>query len=157
MLDSTKTIQGYATYYEYARSGETIQIIFTPDGYTTYGSYVPACVLRRQIYTHKEKRRWVTMRLKATTSATETITDTDTYVTDRIKYISDNTFKHLQKYSELHSKYKLVNTVVVVEVSKKDLDDIASRKTPTKVIHRINQSRIAMKFPTKLINVKEVV
>jgi hypothetical protein len=41
----------------------------------------------------------------------------------------------------------MVGKPMFVEVSKKDLTDVSTGKTPTKVIYRIGQTRSAQGFP----------
>jgi len=58
MLDNTKDVQGVGVYAEFRKPGATMQIIITPDGYTTDGKEVPANLFRRVVTPASPKKQW---------------------------------------------------------------------------------------------------
>jgi hypothetical protein len=52
--------------------------------------------------------------------------------------------------------WTLVQKPILVEVSRKDYDSIRARKTPTKLLYRVYQSRKALGFPEDLIQTATV-
>jgi len=144
MLDKDKEVQGVAVYAEFARENATTQIIVTPDGYDNDGLEVTATIIRRTITATTPKKQWKFSQL-ASTGAQEFSTK-DEYVEYRMRYATV-LFDQLSR-----GDWKLVKKPILIEISKKDYDSIKLRKTPTKIIYRISQSRLALDFPAELIN-----
>ena len=145
MLDKDKEVQGVAVYAEFARSGATTQIIITPEGYTNGGVKVPASIIRRTVTDTTPKKQWKFSRLANTDLRVHSDADKVPYSDDRMKY-ARTLFDQL-----LSGSWALVKQPVLIEASKKDYDDIQISKTPTKMIYRISQSRVALDFPADLI------
>jgi hypothetical protein len=148
MLDKDKAVQGVAVYAEFARENATTQIIISPDGYMSEGSLVPATIIRRTITTHTPKKQWKFSRLSRMDANTSLADEAacDAYVEERMTY-AGTLFDQL-----LRGGWSLVKKPILVEVSRKDLDNIYLSKTPTKMIYRISQSRIALDFPAEILN-----
>ena len=146
MLDREKRVQGYATYFEFAKPNGTIQLVLFPDAYSSSGHMTPAHAYWRQVDTWKPKRQWKRHRL-ATTVQDLVSDETQLLILANEKLLS-LTFLLKPVFA---SGYQLVGKPLVVEISSKDIDDINERKTPTKVIHRVQQSRIASGFPADLV------
>ena len=58
MLDKEKKVQGIAVYAEFRRAGQTMQLIVTPDTYTTTGNLVPMNLIRRVVTKDTPKKQW---------------------------------------------------------------------------------------------------
>jgi hypothetical protein len=145
MLDKEKAVQGVAVYGEFSRRGATTQMIITPDGYTSNGTMVPATVIRRTITTHTPKKAWKFSRLATAEVISGLEPVKEDYAAHRLRYAS-SLFDQL-----LSGGWTIVRKPVLVEMSRKDADDINQMKTPTKMIYRISQSRTALDFPEDLI------
>jgi hypothetical protein len=65
---------------------------------------------------------------------------------DRMRYAS-NLFDQIMR-----GDWLLVSDPILVEVSKTDLDAIRQSKTPTKLLYRITQSRLAKGYPAEIVN-----
>jgi hypothetical protein len=160
MLDKDKDVQGVATYYEFrkevATSGTpyaaTTMLFVTPDGYAEDGRHVPASLYRRVVTHYSPRKQW---RMSSLSYADESMKETGVptpvsqseveQTGDRRLQYADGLFRSL-----LDGGWNLVKEPLHVEVSKKDLADVAVYKTPSKIVYRINQSRAAKGFPTNL-------
>lgn len=160
MLDKDKAVQGYVIYAEFRTPAEisnaqTRQVFFTPDGFTTSGTFVPMRAHYRTVAATSPRKQWST-----TTTNSRDVAEvleaadmgeyyslapfTEEWAHSRL-IIIHRYFDHMMSYN-----WKPVGTPLVVEASKHDMDDIAAIKTPTKIIYRINQSRTAAGFPAEL-------
>ena len=145
-MDMDKAVQGVAVYAEFARNGATTQIIVTPDGHTNEGVLVPATIIRRTVTEHTPKKQWKFSRLPSATVDAPTNDEAKAeYADSRMKYAT-TLFDQL-----LRGDWQMVKSPVLIEASKKDYDSIYLSKTPTKMIYRISQSRVALDFPDNLI------
>lgn len=149
-MDKEKAVQGVAVYAEFARSGATTQVIITPDGYNTEKVRVKAQIIRRTITENTPKKQWRFAKLADTDLRIHSDSDKAPYADSRLRYAS-SLFDQL-----LSGGWSIVKNPILVEVSKKDLDDISVSKTPTKMLYRISQSRTALDFPAELINTSAV-
>jgi hypothetical protein len=146
-MDQTKDVQGVAVYAEFARPDATTQIIITPDGYDNFGRLIGVSVVRRTVTAANPKKPWRFSTLDAETR-TEGLDDSDkdSYCARRMATPS-SLFDQL-----IAGDWKMVNVPILIEVSKKDLDDIGTKKTPAKFLYRVGLSRTALGFPAALIN-----
>lgn len=145
-MDTEKSVQGVGVYAEFARNNATTQVIIVPDGYNTAGSLVKSSIIRRTVTTHTPKKQWKFTKLsnsEIVSPANEA--EREQHVDDRMTYAS-TLFDQL-----LRGDWELIKQPVLIEVSKKDYDSIYESKTPTKMMYRISQSRIALDFPADLI------
>lgn len=156
MLDKDKPVQGYVIYAEFQRAGATRQIFFTPDGYTTLGRFVPMRAHYRTVSEAWPRKQWKTTISspkdiifaldRAEAGEVEALTKLDTrWAEDRITPLVSGYLTQINTQA-----WEMVGSPLIVEASKQDMDDIHSYKTPTKIIYRINQSRIAAGFPAEL-------
>lgn len=151
MLDKEKEVQGVAVYAEFRKLGSTMMVLITPDGYTTTGTTVSATVFRRILTRHTPKRQW---RTSAMTWAAINKRDALPITTrEQRDEMADERLQWSTALLDgiLNGGWEMVAKPILVEVSKVDLDAIASGKTPTKVIYRITQSRTALGYPTEVI------
>jgi hypothetical protein len=146
-MDMDKDVQGVGIYAEFARNDATTQIIVCPDGYDNTGRLIGLSVVRRVITAKNPKKPWRFTILEAE-SGGGTIMDTekDSYCAKRMA-VPATLFDQI-----LAGDWKMVGEPILLEVSKKDLDDIGVKKTPTKLLYRAMQSRSALGFPENLIN-----
>ena len=148
VTDTTKSVQGFAMYAEFInntpgpKNGNVFQLFFTPDGVSELGQFVGAHVYGRELSKDKPKRQW------RTASLLPGLVDSD----------GQNTGEHRRTRVETPSGIRsmirnlatftyIVQEPFFVEVSKSDLDAIASGKPLTKVIYRIGETRKAKGFP----------
>lgn len=155
MLTKDQPVQGYVIYGEFTRGGHTRQIFFSPDGYTSHGSFVGMKAHYRTVSAEMPRKQWkitsthsnpVSKILAAAESGEPVVLDefTEEWAENRLvpvtSYLNDLILRGWQ----------MVGTPLVVEASKQDMDDIAALKTPTKILYRIKQSRAAAGFPAEL-------
>lgn len=145
----TKDVQGTALYLEFTRSygtsSGTLMMLFTPDGFAEDGTQVNASLYRRVVTSYAPKRQWRNTALKGIDLA-RALPKGDDF---RRKRLAEERLLGLTSLFEqvTNQGWTLTKQPVIIEVSKRDLTDIAARKTPSKVIYRINQSRKALAFP----------
>lgn len=151
MLDRESRVQGYATYFEFARANYTIQIVIIPDAYSSTGHLAPAFAYWRQVDSGKPKRQWKQHRLVGLSP--EVVNGSVPLDEAKITEIANARALSLNFLFDPIQKrgFELVNKPLVVQISSKDIDDVNARKTPNKVIHRVQQSRIASGFPADLV------
>jgi hypothetical protein len=153
-MDITKPVQGIAVYGEFARSNATTQVIITPEGYDSNGKEVSMNVIRRTVTDSSPRKQWRFSTLaKVSAGIMEQIASgksmeqaKEDYCDERFRYASA-LFDQL-----LRGDWTLVGEPLLIEVSKIDLDNISEGKTPTKLLYRVTQSRIAKGYPTDLVN-----
>lgn len=145
MLDKDRAVQGIGIYAEFSRPRQTVQVVIVPDGFDSDGHQVSASVIRRQITDTTPKKQWKFASLPA--SGQEVVDDDARllYAESRLRY-SSGLFDQL-----IGGNWTLVEKPILVEVSRKDYDLIRARKTPTKLLYRVYQSRKALGFPEELI------
>jgi hypothetical protein len=150
MLDKDRAVQGIGVYAEFARPRQTVQIVIVPDGFDNDGHQVSASVIRRQITDVTPKKQWKFANLPAIGATTIPTDEILNYSEGRLRY-SSGLFDQL-----VAGGWTLVQKPILVEVSRKDYDSIRARKTPTKLLYRVYQSRKALGFPEDLIQTATV-
>lgn len=153
-MDITKPVQGIAVYAEFARSNATTQVIITPDGFDSNGNEVSMNIIRRTVTDSSPRKQWRFSTLAAADPipqivATRGVGETEAkelYCDERMRYAS-TLFDQIMR-----GDWTLVGEPLLIEVSKIDLDNVREGKTPTKLLYRITQSRVAKGFPTDLVN-----
>jgi hypothetical protein len=139
---------GKALYLEFRNDGLTQQVLFTPEGITTSGKYVPLTTYRRRISALAPRKAWRQMST-AFRSETDPITNklvplgkehASATIPDRVGY-TDGLFAQL-----LNSSWQLHVKPITVEVTSDDLEDVRLGKTPYKILARITRSRRALNF-----------
>lgn len=157
MIDKDKAVQGYVIYAEFTRMGFTKQIFFTPDGFTLDGSFVPMRAHYRTVSADTPRKQWKTSTAlygydavkdavfnAAHGSPYDPSIFTQEWANERLRFV-ESYISHLAGYG-----WEMVQFPLVVEASRLDLDEVKAFKTPTKIIYRINQSRVAAGFPAEL-------
>jgi hypothetical protein len=147
MLDTEKDVQGVALYAQLHKPGAMAQLLITPDGYDESGEKIYASLYRRIVTEATPKKQWRSSLIR-----TKDVEGYDFEVShDRERFAEERLNFAVQLFDSLLSgKWELHKEPIYLEVSKKDLTDIRSAKTPTKLMYRINQSREAMGFETEI-------
>lgn len=146
MLDKDKKVQGIAVYSEFIREGQTMQLIITPDAYTTDGRLMPMTIVRRVVTNITPKAQWKIIS-NGSIDATTEISDFEkaTFMEGRSRNIA-RIFDDL-----IRQNWKIENRPILIEMSRHDADDISKSKTPNKIIYRIHISRKALGFSESLV------
>lgn len=140
-------VVGKALYLEFRRGGQTQQIIFTPEGRSASGQYVPITTYRRQISADNPRKTWKQMStmFKSEMNPDGSLVQLGkehalSTVQDRIGY-TDNLFTQL-----VARGWALYKQPIAVEVTPEDLNDVRAAKTPYKILGRVTRSRRAYNF-----------
>lgn len=153
-MDVTKPVQGVAVYAEFARSNATTQVIITPDGFDSNGNEVTMAIIRRTVTDTSPRKQWRFSSLVAADPIMQIVVTRglsmeqakEVYCDERMRYAS-SLFDQIMR-----GDWTLVGEPLLIEVSKIDLDNVRESKTPTKLLYRITQSRVAKGYPTDLVN-----
>lgn len=148
MLDKEKKVQGIGVYAEFRRAGQTMQMIVTPDAYTTTGELVPMTFIRRVVTKITPKKQWKISAIRdngfrSMVEAGTTISDMEKelFTEGRMAYAAHH-FDDIVRQG-----WTLEQKPILVEVSRHDADDLSKNKTPNKIIYRVHISRKALGFP----------
>lgn len=141
ITDPEKKVQGTALYVEFKNEYQQIfQMFITPDGWSEHGSFAVSRAYYRRLSESQPKKQWKTQALQRGLVDSLTGATSEAHREERLL-----TLAWIMKRVSISSV--IVGKPFFVEVSQKDLTDIAQGKTPTKVVHRINQTRIALSYP----------
>lgn len=143
MLDKDNPVQGFAVYLEVAKPDSVQQVFLIPKGYDSMGRLCDERYFYREVNVAFKKSLWRMANLPKAPTVSSSNPDEDVYT--RLAVLLD-----WLGVSREDSGYSLVGKPLVVEVSRLDFDDIINNKTPTKLIYRINQSRIGAGFPVEV-------
>lgn len=148
MLDKDKKVQGIGVYAEFRRAGQTMQLIITPDAYTTTGELIPMTLIRRVVTKDTPKKQWKNSVFRDNgfvemVKAGTTIQDSEKelFTEGRMRYATHHFDEIVRQGWTLEQK------PILVEVSRHDADDLSKGKTPNKIIYRVHISRKALGFP----------
>lgn len=149
MLDATKDVQGITLYTEFRKPGAMMQILITPDGYAVDGKEVSASLYRRVTTPATPKKQWRNSNLswRAITDLNgEALADgaKEQFTENRLSFATQ-LFDGIK-----NGGWQMTKEPILIETSKKDLDDVRSGKTPNKLMYRINQTRTALGFPAEI-------
>lgn len=141
ITDPEKKVQGTALYVEFKNEYQQIlQMFITPDGWNELGNFAVSRAYYRRLSVSQPKKQWKTQALQ------RNLVDPVTGITSEA-----HREERLLTLSWFMKRVSISSTIVgkpfFVEVSQKDLTDITQGKTPTKVVHRINQTRTALSYP----------
>jgi hypothetical protein len=141
VTDPDKKVQGTALYVEFKNEyHQIVQMFITPDGTDENNRFVVGRAFYRRLSMSQPKKQWKIQALKRGLLHPERAVADEAYREERIDGLA-----FLLKRVSMSST--IVGKPFFVEVSKKDLVDINAGKTPTKVVHRIGQSRTALNYP----------
>jgi len=152
MLDKEAKVQGVAVYAEFARAGETTQMLITPDCYTSTGTLTPMAIHRRVVTPASLKKQWRSTSLrheqvKEYLAVGVKLEDekTSDFTENRMRY-SFSFFDEMLRHG-----WVIRQEPILVELSKFDADDLAKGTTPSRVLYRVGISRKALGFPKELV------
>ena len=154
-----KEVQGVALYLEFRKTHQTIQVIITPDGYDTNGTFVSAKFFRRLLTTAQPKKRWKAFNLNQRSLLKNKLEGgevSDELMAELVAGRLDGIYDYMN--SLVRGGYKLVkDKPLYIELSKEDFSSIRMGETPVKVINRIKSTRTAFGFPTEVIDLPAAV
>lgn len=153
-MDITKPVQGIAVYAEFARSNATTQVIITPDGFDSNGNEVSMNIIRRTVTDSSPRKQWRFSTLPTVVSVPEMVATRGVLLEEAKELYCDERMRYASTLFDqiMRGDWTLVGEPLLIEVSKIDLDNVREGKTPTKLLYRITQSRIAKGYPTDLVN-----
>ena len=151
---------GKALYLEFRKGVNTAQIILTPEGILSDGTYVPVSTWRRQISTWSPKKPWrvyqagspefIERRNTAVASDKAIPQELDADLAKQIGFdlLSDlsETLNNLY-----NSDWKLFERPIVLDFSQEDLANTKAWETPSALVRRILRARKELGFPDELI------
>jgi hypothetical protein len=141
ITDPEKKVQGTALYVEFKNEYQQIlQMFITPDGWNELGNFAVSRAYYRRLSLSQPKKQWKTQALQRSLVDPVSGTTSEAHREERLLTLS-----WFMKRVSISST--IVGKPFFVEVSQKDLTDITQGKTPTKVVHRINQTRTALSYP----------
>jgi hypothetical protein len=141
ITDPEKKVQGTALYVEFKNEfNQIFQLFITPDGWNEYGNFSVARAYYRRLSVSQPKKQWKIQSLQRGLVDSVTGVTSEAHREERLL-----TLAWIMKRVSISST--IVGKPFFVEVSQKDLTDVSNSKTPTKVVHRINQTRIALSYP----------
>jgi hypothetical protein len=149
MLDKEKKVQGIAVYAEFRRAGQTMQLIVTPDAYTTEGNLVPMTLIRRIVTKETPKKQWKNSTLRGGIDLNEMVTGKITLTDLEKSDFAETRMRHATHFFDqiVSQGWTIEQRPILVEVSRHDADDLIKGKTPNKIIYRVHISRKALGFP----------
>lgn len=156
MLEKEKDVQGVAVYAEWAKARCLLQVIITPDGYTeSSNEFVQASMYRRITTAEKPKQQWKASSLEHDKrdeyGPLLPLTDEETS-----QYAERRLSKTIEWFDRMIvGGWEIVKEPLLIEVSKKDMDDIRLGKTPSKFMYRVDLVRKTLEFPRPLKNEEE--
>jgi hypothetical protein len=149
MLDATKDVQGIALYAEFRKPGAMMQLIITPDGYAVDGKEVAASLYRRVTTPLTPKKQWrnssLSWRAISELAGVELDNDKKEAFAEKRLSFATQLFDGI-----VNGGWALTKEPLLIETSKKDLEDVKAGKTPNKLLYRINQTRDAVGFPAEV-------
>jgi hypothetical protein len=149
MLDATKDVQGIALYTEFRKPGAMMQILITPDGYAVDGKEVSASLYRRVTTPATPKKQWRNSNL-----SWRAITDLngEALADDAKENFTENRLGFATQLFDgiKNGGWQMTKEPMLIETSKKDLEDVKVGKTPNKLLYRINQTRTALGYPAEI-------
>jgi hypothetical protein len=153
MLNKEAKVQGIAIYAEFRKPGETMQLLLTPDAYTTTGELMPMNLVRRVVTPETPKKQWRNSVLQ-NAPLRELLEKGVTNLADENKdEFAEMRMRHALTYFDriVAGGWVIEQKPILLEMSKHDADDLAKGKTPNKLIYRIGISRKALGFRENLV------
>lgn len=146
----TKVI-GKALYLEMRNGQYTMQLIMTPEGFTTTNKLVPMTIYRRRISKVQPRKTW--KQVSAHTApecdasgkiAQYSLAQAQLSAKDKLSF-TDSIFNQL-----IMQGWTLFKQPIVVEVTPEDMDEVRVGKTPYKILGRITRCRRTLGFGEEL-------
>ena len=146
----TKVI-GKALYLEMRNGAHTMQLVMTPEGFTSTNKLVPMTVYRRRISKIQPRKTW--KQISAHTApecdasckiAQYSLEQALLVSKDKLSF-TDSIFNQL-----IMQGWTLFKQPIAVEVTPEDMDDVRLGKTPYKILGRITRCRRTLGFGEEL-------
>ena len=146
----TKVI-GKALYLEMRNGVHTMQLVMTPEGFTSSNKLVPMTVYRRRISKIQPRKTW--KQISAHTApecdasgkiAQYSLEQALAVSKDKLSF-TDSIFNQL-----IMQGWALFKQPIAVEVTPEDMDDVRLGKTPYKILGRITRCRRTLGFGEEL-------
>lgn len=156
MLEREKEVQGIAVYAEWAKPNALLQVIITPDGYTeSSNEFVQSSMYRRITSTDKPRQQW-----RASSLAHDKHDEYSLLLPLTDEEAPAYAERRMRRTTEWFDKmliggWEIVKEPLLIEVSRKDMDDIRLGKTPSKFMYRVDLVRKTLGFPRPLKNEEE--
>lgn len=140
-------VTGKALYLEMRNGVHTMQLIMTPEGFTSTNKLVPMTVYRRRISKIQPRKTW--KQVSAHTApecdasgkiAQYSLEQALTVAKDKLSF-TDSIFNQL-----IMQGWTLFKQPIAVEVTPEDMDDVRMGKTPYKILGRITRCRRTLGF-----------
>lgn len=147
-------VQGVALYLEFRKSYATCQVIITPDGFTKTRGVTNATFFRRTISGGATKKKWRNYAMVNTGELRDALQAGTEISEQAVKDRTTHRIENLNDYfaSLVRGGYKLVNdTPIYVEITKDDLEAVATGNLPTKLWGRIKATRVHYGFPEEVV------
>jgi len=153
MLNKEAKVQGVAIYAEFRKPGETMQLLLTPDAYTTTGELMPMTLVRRVVTPETPKKQWRNSVLQNTPLKEMLDKGVTTLTDDSKEEFTESRMRHATGYFDrvMTGGWTIEQKPILLEMSKHDADDLSKGKTPNKLIYRIGISRKALGFRENLV------
>ncbi len=149
----TKVI-GKALYLEMRNGLYTMQLVMTPEGFTTTNKLVPMTVYRRRISKVQPRKTWKQVSAHSAPEcdasgkiAQYSLEQAQLVVKDKLSF-TDSIFNQL-----IMQGWTLFKQPIVVEVTPEDMDEVRLGKTPYKILGRITRCRRTLGFGEELFAV----
>lgn len=154
-IPNTNHTVGKALYLELRRGRVTDQVLITPEGISETGRYVPMATYRRRVSESAPRKSW---KQQCTLFRSEIHPDTNQLVQLGAEYalatVKDRVGYMTGLFEQLVSLgYTVYRQPLAIEITPKDLDDVAKGKVPYSAMHRLNQSRLAAGFSAQVFEV----
>jgi hypothetical protein len=130
-------VSGLAVYFEFRKSQQTWQVLITPE---SREDRIPASMFRRRLNPAQPRKMWKQIASNSMSAELSVPVNTDLRLS----------FAKSMLDSLVINSWTLYKNPIVVEVTKEDLADIRSGKTPYKIIGRVLKSRKKLGFADKL-------
>lgn len=152
MLDKDKPVQGYMVYAEFRKGDATTQMMFLPDIHTMSGRLILARQMQRTVSSASPKKQWQTLLVhdKAVRDLYDAPRDTSSEQSRLRRGALRAEYIETRLRQMLAGGWTLPYVPLTIEVSRIDADTIESGKTPTKLLYRLNQTRLAAGYPADL-------
>jgi len=141
MLDRDNPVQGVGVYFEFTGGYGSLQYVVTPHGYSEDGALLMPYVVHRLVSDWKPKAHWKRTMTPVELSKESTHEETMTRSLAR----GESLTKLVNRL--LYGEWTMAGPPLYFEVSKKDLTDLRSGKTPTSMMQRVEKIKAVAEFP----------
>jgi hypothetical protein len=133
MLDKDSPVQGVATYLEFLGDYGRLQYVLTPHGFSEDGALLKPYLLHRQVPKDGSRTRWKRALLAIEPTP---LAGADDYIEMGLERTAPMS---VLMNRLVYGAWEQVGKPLFAEVSKKDLSDLRSGKSPTALMTRIEK------------------